>query len=332
MRRFTYRQGRQRGAGLIPSKLFSSKEDDTPLTAAVRALDIDAVDKIYKPELLHKPNNAGNTPLHIAVERGWAMGIIYLLRKGANPNLPNNANETPFHIAARSGSLQVIQYLLEAGASLGPKNSEDRNALNIAKQHERTNILHLFPKNPVPVGIRTFISPSSAANRALIPDGIFDRIVDVERFNKTAEFVNSNQDICTAIDNDYMSDALYGADFIVTLRTADNVLLGFAAIHMGVTTLHIELFCTHYRYKGLGVLLMNKVKELYTSVGKNVLNLNSVPSAREFYRKQGFVENANNHRNDLRYMTYRRPAAGTGGRRGLKSRTRRVRKWRLLQQ
>jgi hypothetical protein len=326
MRRFTYRHGRQLGAGLIPSKLFSSKEDDTPLTAAVRARDIDAVDRICNAELVNKPNNVGNTPLHIAVERGWTLGIIYLLRQGANPNLPNNANETPFHIAARGGSLQIIQYLLEAGASLGPKNNEDRNALNIAKHHDRTNILHLFPKNPVPAGIQTFISPSSAANRALIPDGIFDRIIDVARFNNTAQFVNSTPDICTAIDDDYMRDALYGSDFIVTLRTADNVLLGFAALNLRATTLHVELFCTHYRYRGLGVLLMNKVKELHTAVGKNIMNLNSVPSAREFYRKQGFVENANNHRNDLRHMTYRRTG---GGRRGLKSRVRTLRKWRL---
>ncbi len=325
MHRFTYRQGRQRGAGVGASKFSSAFAGDTPLISAVRAKNIDEVHRVYTSELLHAPNHAGDTPLHIAVEKNFLAGVIYLLRKGANPNLPNNSGETPFHSAARIGSAQIIRHLIEKGASLGPKNRENRNALNIAKQYDRTNILHVFPKNPVPAGIQTHISPSSASNRALIPDGMFDRVADPANFNKTAKLIDEDEDICTGIDDYYKSDSVYDADFIICLLTAENTLLGFSALNLHESTLHIELFCTHYRYKGLGSLLMNKIKELHNALGRNVLNLNSVQSAREFYRKQGFVENANNI-GGLRHMTYRRSG---GGRRGLKSRTRNTRKWLL---
>jgi GNAT superfamily N-acetyltransferase len=323
MRRFTYRRRGQRGAGVAASKFSSAFAGDTPLISAVRAKNIDEVDRVYTNEQLNAVNHAGDTPLHIAVEKNFLAGIIYLLRKGANPNLPNNSGETPFHNAARVGSAQIIQHLIEKGASLGPKNRENRNALNIAKQHDRTNILHIFPKTPVPAGIQTHISPSSSANRALIPDGLFDRVADPANFNKTAKLIDEDEDICTAIDDYYKSDSVYDADFIICLLTAENTLLGFSALNLHESTLHIELFCTHYRYKGLGSLLMNKIKELHDALGRNVLNLNSVQSAREFYRKQGFVENANNS-GGLRHMTYRRSGGGR-----LKSRTRRSRKWLL---
>jgi hypothetical protein len=328
MDRFTYRRGQQqRGAGVAASKFSSAFAGDTPLIAAVRAKNIDEVDRVYTSELLHAPNHAGDTALHIAVENNFLAGVIYLLRKGANPNILNNASESPFHNAARIGMPQIIQYLIESGASLLPKNRENRNALNIAKHYERRNVLHLFPKTPVPAGIQTHISPSSAANRDLIPVGLFSRISDPANFNKTAELISEDEDICTAIGDDYKNDAVYDSDFIITLLTAENTMLGFAALNLLESALHIELFCTHYRYKGLGVLLMNKIKEFQAALGKEVLNLNSVGTAREFYRKQGFVEeNANNKSSGLRHMTYRRTG---GGRRGLKSRVRTLRKWRL---
>jgi len=324
MRRFTYRQGRQRGAGVAASKFSSAFAGDTPLISAVRAKNIDEVDRAYTSELLHAPNHAGDTPLHIAVEKNFLAGVIYLLRKGANPNLPNNSGETPFHNAARVSSAQIIQHLIEKGASLGPKNRENRDALNIAKQYDRTNILHVFPKNPVPAGIQTHISPSSASNRALIPDGMFDRVADHANFNKTAELIAEDDDICISIDDWYKHDSVYDSDYIITLLTAENTVLGFAALYLRETALYIDLFCTHYRYKGLGSLLMNKIKEFQAALGKEVLNLNSVGTAREFYRKQGFVENATNKRKSLRHMTYRRNGGGR-----LKSRTRNTRKWLL---
>ena len=104
---------------------------------------------------------------------------------------------------------------------------------------------------------------------------------------------------------------------------------GFATINIYTNELKIELFCSDYKYKGIGSFMMNKIKEFKMALALERIELNSVTNAREFYRKQGFVENASNTRRSLRKMTFKGAGGRGGSQRGLKSQTRRIHKWRL---
>ena len=318
----------QRGAGAAASKFTSTFAGDTPLIFAVRSGDINAVDAAYAPELLQATNNAGNTALHVAVENRFLAAVIYLLRKGADPNKLNDAGESPFHIAARTGNPDIIQHLVRHGALLSVKTRNDENVLNIAKAHERTNILHLLPKHPMPSGLILHLSPSSAANAASVPAGLFDRVADPINFSRTVDLLESYE-ICTGIDVWYQNEVLVGADYIMCAITPAGKPVGFATINIYTNELKIELFCSDYKYKGIGSFMMNKIKEFKMALALERIELNSVTNAREFYRKQGFVENASNTRRSLRKMTFKGAGGRGGSQRGLKSQTRRIHKWRL---
>ena len=62
-------------------------------------------------------DNAGNTPLHIAVEHKRASSVRYLLSLGGNVEASNDEGLTPLHMAVKSGNLRSAKDLLLRGAS-----------------------------------------------------------------------------------------------------------------------------------------------------------------------------------------------------------------------
>ncbi|CAB0040266.1 unnamed protein product [Trichogramma brassicae] len=49
----------------------------------------------------------GNTPLHVALNEGWAEVVEVLLRRGANPNLANDGGHTPLHVICARGQFHA---------------------------------------------------------------------------------------------------------------------------------------------------------------------------------------------------------------------------------
>jgi len=62
-------------------------------------------------------NNAGDTPLMIASQLGWAEGISLLVQKRASVDLANSAGETPLIRAVQNRDVNTVRLLLMAGAN-----------------------------------------------------------------------------------------------------------------------------------------------------------------------------------------------------------------------
>jgi uncharacterized protein len=62
-------------------------------------------------------NNAGETPLMIAAQLGWADGISLLVQKRASVDLANSAGETPLIRAVQNRDANTVRLLLMAGAN-----------------------------------------------------------------------------------------------------------------------------------------------------------------------------------------------------------------------
>ncbi|KAJ9592662.1 hypothetical protein L9F63_015677 [Diploptera punctata] len=56
-----------------------------------------------------------NTALHLAAEGGFNECLLFLLSKGAKPDIKNSKGQIPLHLAARVQSLECVEILLSIG-------------------------------------------------------------------------------------------------------------------------------------------------------------------------------------------------------------------------
>jgi len=90
----------------------------------VQTNDVSAViSAIAAGEDINARNEAGNTPLHYACERGYTEIVNLLLNSGADVNAQNNGGHTPLHWACWRAYAVATRLLLEKGADPGVKNA-----------------------------------------------------------------------------------------------------------------------------------------------------------------------------------------------------------------
>ena len=86
---------------------------------------------------LNLPNRLGDTPLHVAVEKGSIMKVEVLLDSGADPDVKDRNGDTALHLVAdrairfREIGLMVDK-LLEAGADTEMEDANGRTAMKMA--------------------------------------------------------------------------------------------------------------------------------------------------------------------------------------------------------
>ena len=106
--------------------------------------------------------------------------------------------------------------------------------------------------------------------------------------------INNNRQFCRdqdqrAISYDYFVDTLK-KDTIIYKKNSDNKILGACSIHLGT---HISIYgiCVPFddSIKGIGTILLNKVKCIGKLINASSINLSANPSVRGFYEKNGFV-------------------------------------------
>ena len=122
-------------------------------------------------------NYKGETPLGIAVSRGWASMVIKLIENGAdvkeegargvtllhaasargmtdvakllvryglNPSQKTDKNWTPLHVAARYNHWQLVQYYISLGVDPDIRNSDGKTALGLAQHLGHQGIIKLL--------------------------------------------------------------------------------------------------------------------------------------------------------------------------------------------
>jgi ankyrin repeat protein len=99
-------------------------------------------------------NGEGLSALGIAAQLGWVEGAELLAQRGAAVDLPNNRGETPLILAVQKRDLGMVRMLLARGAN--PRRTDSIagfSALDYAKQDRRAAaIVKLLEAPPAKAG------------------------------------------------------------------------------------------------------------------------------------------------------------------------------------
>ena len=80
-------------------------------------------------------NNEGSTPLMLAAQIGWREGAEQLIARGATVNLGNSRGETPLMLAVQRYDLSMVRLLLSQGADPNQTDNVSGNsAMDYARQ------------------------------------------------------------------------------------------------------------------------------------------------------------------------------------------------------
>jgi hypothetical protein len=88
------------------------------------ALGQDALRRVVASGRINGFDDTGNSPLHLAVSRGYGVDTATLLvGLGADLNARNHVGRTPLHLAVARDAQSVALYLVEAGADIHARDT-----------------------------------------------------------------------------------------------------------------------------------------------------------------------------------------------------------------
>jgi ankyrin repeat protein len=104
------------------------------------------------PGLLTAENSYGESPLHVAAEKGSVRLVEFFLAKGADVNAKAWAwhGDTPLHTAARCGQIDVVKVLLAHGVDANIMNTYNETPLHNAELFHKTEVAELLRTNGGP--------------------------------------------------------------------------------------------------------------------------------------------------------------------------------------
>ena len=124
------------GIGTVSILNRRNDQGDTPLTLAITAGRVDAVESLlaHAEVNVNLANSRSETPLHLAVLHGKVEIVKLLMRHpGIAPGLPNLKGDTPLHLAAARNDPALARALLDgAEPSVNQTNATGQSALAIA--------------------------------------------------------------------------------------------------------------------------------------------------------------------------------------------------------
>ncbi len=142
-------------AGIIAAALVlgtpaaaQNYSDGYQFLQAVEKSDVDKAD-----ELLGKPGSvlinsrdltSGRTGLHIATDRRDVVWLVYLLNRGANPNIADRRGVTPLMRASQMGFFEGVQHLVTNGARVDDANSTGETPLILAVHRRDTAMMRVL--------------------------------------------------------------------------------------------------------------------------------------------------------------------------------------------
>jgi ankyrin repeat protein len=84
---------------------------------------------------------SGRTALHIATDRRDVVWLVWLLNKGANPNIADRRGVTPLMLASQKGFYDGISSLLAKGARVDEPNDTGETPLILAVHRHDTTMM-----------------------------------------------------------------------------------------------------------------------------------------------------------------------------------------------
>lgn len=99
---------------------------------------------VISAEDLNRPDDTGNTPLHLAAIKGLPQKITALLDRGALIAPKNLSGATPLHLAAQENYLAAVKILIKRGAPINAKDHENRTPLKRAVLWESDDVIPLL--------------------------------------------------------------------------------------------------------------------------------------------------------------------------------------------
>jgi ankyrin repeat protein len=117
----------------------------SPLHFAARYGNIVAVQALLECGALISRDLSGCTPLHYAAHNGRKV-IVRILANHYQEyvNIRNNAGETPLHLAVKSIRYPDVKILLNAGADVLARDNEGRTSFHYAAKSRNKKLLKLF--------------------------------------------------------------------------------------------------------------------------------------------------------------------------------------------
>lgn len=151
------------------SALIEDKEEDGSLSAFVKILKLFSseipceetyalLDDEFTKIDINASDYTGQSFLHHTITNTYYHIMVYLLKKGANPNIQDDNGETPLIIAARKGLLSHIQLLIKYNANP-----------DIYDKHNDSALLWAAYKNHIDIVI--FLVENGANTKHLYHDG-----------------------------------------------------------------------------------------------------------------------------------------------------------------
>jgi len=99
------------------------RNGDTPLHLASQKGYTEICDLlITKGASPNNQNNDGDTPLHLSSKNKYVNISKLLLSKGADPNIRNNYLDTPLFLVAQNGNIEITKLLLSKGSQVNAMN------------------------------------------------------------------------------------------------------------------------------------------------------------------------------------------------------------------
>ncbi|XP_065828708.1 uncharacterized protein [Oscarella lobularis] len=120
-----------------------NERGETPLHVACIRGDSDAVQKLIEQGAqINCGDHAGWTPLHEAANHGHGEIVRILLENGADPNALGMDDITPLQDAITNGHNEVVTILIEIGdADSRIQNAAGQNAIDLAKEMNQTDLV-----------------------------------------------------------------------------------------------------------------------------------------------------------------------------------------------
>ena len=105
-------------------------------------------------QLLQLKDEAGNTPLHVAIADKKNDIAVYLINNGSDVNSKSSKGETPLHNAATIGSVEIVNLLISKGTSVDVLDESNYTPLTNAVRAGSLEVIKTLIENKANINMR----------------------------------------------------------------------------------------------------------------------------------------------------------------------------------